>query len=72
MVATYESPRWLFSKNMDYSGARILNILRGKQYSVTEEITDIKGKLYLHTKEQLLAFKHRSALHPFMLVIILL
>ncbi len=75
LVATYESPRWLFSKNMDYSGTRILNILRGKQYSVTEEITDMKGKLYLHTnnmKEQVLAFKHRSALHPFILVIILI
>ena len=71
LVATYESPRWLFSKNMDYNGTRILKILRGKDYEVIKEIDDIKRALKKNTnsiKEQCLRFKLRAAYHPFILV----
>ncbi len=46
LVATYESPRWLFRKNMDYNGTRILKILRGKEYQVAKEISYIKVAVY--------------------------
>ena len=74
MVATYETPRWLFSKKMDYSGIRILKILRGKRYHVTEEIDDIKRKLKKNSisiREQFLVLKHREMYHPLILVILL-
>ena len=74
LVATYESPRWLFSKNMDYNGTRTLNILRGKKYPVAEEINEIKGKLKEKSNsivEQFLAFRHRDVYHPFILAILL-
>ena len=74
LVATYESPRWLFSKNMDYSGTRTLNILRGKRYPVAEEINEIKEKLKKNSNsvmEQFLAFRHRAVYHPFILNMLL-
>ena len=74
LVATYESPRWLFSKNMDYNGTRTLNILRGRDYPVTEEINEIKGKLKKNSNsvvKQFLAFRHRAVYHPFILVMLL-
>lgn len=73
MVATLESPRWLFSKNRYDSGTQVLKILRGKNYQVAKEIDEIKTKLRSKypIKEQLAAFKHRAAYHPFILVIFL-
>ncbi len=69
ITATYESPRWLFSKKMDYRGSKILNILRGKHYQVTKEIIDIKGNLNTKKTEKLFALRDRAILHPFILVI---
>ena len=72
LVATYETPRWLFSNNMDYNGTRILTILRGKKYQVTKEINEIKSGLKKKTssvKEQFLTFKHQAVYHPFILVV---
>ena len=73
LIATYESPRWLFSKNMDYNGTRTLEILRGKKYHVAKEITGIKRKLKENTqniKDQFLALKQRAVYHPFILVLL--
>ena len=71
LVATYESPRWLFSKNMDYNGTRILKILRGREYQVYKEIDDIKRKLkedITSINEEVLALKQRAMCHPIILV----
>lgn len=74
MVATLESPRWLFSKKWDESGTRVLKTLRGPMFQVTKEIDDIRTvvKKKGSVKKQLLALKHRAAFRPFVLVIILL
>lgn len=74
MLTTYETPRWLFSKNSDYDGIRVLKILRGKQFQISKEISSIKTALR-HTyskKEQLLEFKNRAVYHPFILVVMLM
>ena len=42
IVATLESPRWLFSKNRDDTATQILKILRGKDAQVQTEIDEIK------------------------------
>ena len=74
MVATVESPRWLFSKKLDESGTRVLKTLRGPMFQVNKEIDNIKTavKQQHPIKKQLLELKHRAAYHPFILVVILL
>ena len=74
MVATVESPRWLFSKKWEESGTRVLKTLRGPKFQVNKEIDDIKTvvKQKGSVKKQLLALKHRAAFHPFVLVVILM
>lgn len=74
MVATLESPRWLFSKKWDESGTRVLKTLRGPMFQVTKEIDDIRTmvKKKYSVKKQLHALKHRDAFRPFILVVILL
>ena len=74
MLTTYETPRWLFSKDSDYNGIRVLKILRGPKFQITKEIENIKAMLR-HTysaKEQLLEFKNRAVYHPFTLVIFMM
>lgn len=74
MLMTYETPRWLFKKNMDYMGIRVLKILRGQQFHIMKEIDGIKTAIR-HTysaKEQLLEFRRRVVLHPFILVLFLM
>lgn len=74
MLLTYETPRWLFSKNSDYMGIRVLKILRGQQFHITSEIDEIKAVIRhtFTTKEQLLEFRCRAVLHPFILVLFLM
>lgn len=74
MLTTYETPRWLFSKDLEYSGIRALKMFRGKNFQISEEIASIKQGLRhtYSTKEQLLEFKNRAVYHPFILVIFLM
>ena len=74
IVATVESPRWLFSKKWEESGTKVLKTLRGPKFQVNKEIDDIKTvvKQKGSVKKQLLALKHRAAFHPFILVVILM
>ena len=74
MVATLESPRWLFSKNRDDTATQILKILRGKDAQVQTEIDEIKMGLKCKPsiKNQLIAFKSQSVYHPFILVCFLM
>ena len=73
IVATVESPRWLFSKKWEESGTRVLKTLRGPMFQVNKEIDDIKTVVQKKGsfKKQLLALKNRAVLHPFVLVVIL-
>ena len=74
MLTTYETPRWLFSKDLEYSGIRTLKMFRGKNFQISEEIASIKQGLR-HTysaREQLLEFKNRAVYQPFILVICLM
>lgn len=74
MLTTYETPRWLFSKNRDYHGIRVLKVLRGKNFQISREIDYIKAGLRrtYSVKEQLLEFKHHRVYHPFILVLMLM
>ncbi len=74
MLATYETPRWLFSKNRDYEGIRVLKTLRGPQFHISNEIDGIKTAIRrtYSIVEQLLEFRRRSVLHPFILVLLLM
>ena len=57
MVATVESPRWLFSKSREDSGTQTLKLLRGGNSDVEEEVREIKAGLEPKclVKDQLLA-----------------
>jgi MFS family permease len=74
MVATVESPRWLFSKNKDDSGTQVLKILRGDKCPVAREVAEIRtGLQHKHSiKEQLCALRRQTVCHPFTLVVILM
>ena len=74
IVATVESPRWLFSKKWEESGTRVLKTLRGPKFQVNKEIDDIKtaARQKGSFKKQLFALKHRAAFHPFVLVVFML
>ena len=74
MLFTYETPRWLFSKNMEYDGIRVLKILRGPQFQIAKEINSIKIALRrtYSIKEQLLEFKNRAVYHPLILILFLM
>ena len=73
MVATVESPRWLFSKKLEDSGTKALKTIRGPKFQVNIEIDDIKTavKQKYSIKKQLLSLKHRPVFHPFILAVIL-
>lgn len=74
MLFTYETPRWLFGKNMDYNGIRVLKILRGKDFHITAEIERIKAGLRCKysVKDQLIEFRRRAVYYPFILVFFLM
>lgn len=75
MLTTYETPRWLLSQDMDFVGIRVLRILRGNQFNIiSKEIDSIKAKLRhtYSTKDQLLEFRKRSVLQPFVLVVLMM
>ena len=74
MLFTYETPRWLFSKNNEFQGIHVLKILRGPNAHISKEIDRIRHALRrTYTfKEQLQEFKHRSVYMPFIIVLCLM
>ena len=69
MLFTHETPRWLFSKNREYWGIRVLKLLRGPDAHIMEEIDRIKAAVRrsYSVVEQFKEFKLRSVYHPFIL-----
>lgn len=74
MLMTFETPRWLFSKNLDYRGIRVLKILRGQKFLIMNEVNGIKTSIRrtYTIYEQLLEFRRRVVFHPFILVLVLM
>ena len=74
MLFTYETPRWLFSKQKDFDAIRVLKILRGSNAKISKEINQIKAGIREKYTiiEQLKAFRHRAVFIPFILVLMLM
>lgn len=74
MLFTYETPRWLISKNHDDKAIRSLVALRGPQFQISKEIEKIKKSVQrtYSIAEQLMEFRHRAILIPFFLVLMLM
>ena len=74
MLFTYETPRWLFSKQKDFDAIRVLKILRGPNAKISKEISQIKAGIRekYTIREQLKAFRHRAIFIPFILVLMLM
>ena len=74
MLFTYETPRWLLSKNKEEKATQTLKILRGRQNNISEELEKIKISVrHTHTvTEQLIDFKKRAIFVPFLLVLMLM
>lgn len=74
MLLTYETPRWLFGKNKDYLGIKVLKLLRGPDSQIMKEIDNIKAALRKSYSviEQLKEFRLRSVYQPFILVLMLM
>lgn len=74
MLFTYETPRWLFGKNKDFQGIKVLKHLRGPDAQVMREIDRIKAVLRKSYSviEQLKEFRLRSVYQPFCLVVMLM
>lgn len=74
MLFTYETPRWLFGKNKDFQGIKVLKHLRGPDAQVMREIDRIKAVLRrsYSVMEQLREFRLRSVYQPFFLVVMLM
>ena len=74
MYFTYKTPRWLLSKGMDESAIHVLKVLRGPNF--TEELEEIKESVRIQPNysviKQLMEFRHRSIITPFLLVIMLM
>ena len=72
MLFTSETPRWLLSKHRDESAIHVLKIMRGPNFS--NELKKIKKSVQQTNlvKEQLMEFRHRSVITPFLLVIMLM
>ena len=74
MLFTSETPRWLLSKGMDENAIRVLKVLRGPNF--TEELEEIKESVRVQPNysviKQLMEFRHRSIITPFLLVIMLM
>ena len=74
MLFTYETPRWLFGKNMDYVAIKVLKILRGPDALIMKEIDHIKvvlKKTYT-LPEQVMEFRNKSVYFPFVIVLFLM
>ena len=75
MLFTFETPRWLLSKDKDERAIRVLRILRGPHCDISCEIEKIKSALRLKytVKEQLTdLLSHRAVLIAFLLVLMLM
>ncbi len=74
MLLTYETPRWLFGKNKDYLGIKVLKLLRRTDSQIMREIDHIKAALRKSytVVEQLKEFRLRSVYQPFGLVLMLM
>ena len=73
MLFTYETPRWLFGKNKEYLGIRVLKLLRGPDSHIMKEIDHIKAAVRSYSIiEQFKEFQNRSIYHPFILVLMLM
>lgn len=76
MLFTYETPRWLYSKGKDHLGRRVLSRLRGPKHRhhIENEIDRITASLKstISVKEQILQFRSKAVLLPFILVIMLM
>ena len=74
MLFTYETPRWLFSKQKDFDAIRVLKTLRGQNTKITKEINQIKAgiKEKYTVIQQLNAFRHRGVCIPFIIVLMLM
>ena len=74
MMFTYESPRWLLSKCKDRKAIQALAGLRGPNYLISKEIEQIKASLQrtYSVLNQLMEFRHRSIVLPFMIVLLLM
>ena len=74
MLFTYETPRWLLSKQKEDKAVRTLSILRGPNFHISRELEKMRvavRRTYSVT-EQLMEFKHRSIFIPFLLVLMLM
>ena len=74
MLFTYETPRWLLSKDKDYQGIRVLKTLRGPNFHISAEISSIKAvfRQSYSIREQLQEFRRRAVFHPFVVVLFLM
>jgi MFS family permease len=74
MLLTYETPRWLFGKNKDYLGIKVLKIIRGPDAQIMREIDRIKTALRrtYSVMDQLREFRLPSVYRPFILTIMLM
>ncbi len=71
MLATYETPRWLFSRKHYHQGINTLKILRGPDFPISNEVDAIKRAIGLSAdiRDQFSALMMRPVLHPFILVL---
>lgn len=74
MLLTYETPRWLFGKNKDYLGIKVLKLLRGPDAQIMREIDRIKAALRRSytVVEQFKEFRLPSVYRPFILTLMLM
>lgn len=74
MLFTYETPRWLLSKQKEDKAIRALSALRGQHYHIAKELEKMRvsvRRTYSVT-EQLMEFRYRSIFTPFLLVLMLM
>lgn len=74
MLFTSETPRWLLSKHKDKKAIQVLKALRGPNFQITKELEKIKASVRRRysVTEQIMEFRHRSIIIPFLLVIMLM
>ncbi len=74
MLATYETPRWLFSRKHYHQGINTLKIFRGPDFPISNEVDAIKRAIGLSAdiRDQFSALMMRPELHPFILVLFLM
>lgn len=74
MLLTYETPRWLFGKNKDYLGIKVLKLFRGPDAQIMREIDRIKAAVRrtYTVADQLKEFRLPSVYRPFGLTLMLM